>query len=335
VKNQPSSLRIIVYVCASLGYASAVQENAAPIYVANQNPFVQIFGLPKAEAGMITKKGGFEAGFLYYVSNNAIQSQAANGESIIWDGETAQYTTRFRYGAADWLELGLDIPYIQQSGGYLDSLIRQTHDILGMPNERQEAFDKNQIHYQVKDGATTLYEMQEKKSGFGDIRISAAIPLVGAAPESKRFLALRPMIKLPTGDSDYLLGSGSTDASMGLSYSDYKTLRKILTVFHANAGLLYMGDGDVLSDKQLQFAGYGSAALDWFVMKKLELKLQVDFHSAFYDSELAQLGSSIQLLAGGTAELPGRVLLDLGISQQMITDATPDVGFYLFVRKLF
>ena len=32
---------------------------------------------------------------------------------------------------------------------------------------------------------------------------------------------------------------------------------------------------------------------------------QIDMHSAFYDSELAQLGSSLQLLAGGTVHLPG------------------------------
>jgi len=61
----------------------------------------------------------------------------------------------------------------------------------------------------------------------------------------------------------------------------------------------------------------------------------MDLHTAFYDSELKQLGSSMQLLAGGTARMPGNVLLDLGISEQLITDATPDVGFYLSLRHLF
>ena len=40
-------------------------------------------------------------------------------------------------------------------------------------------------------------------------------------------------------------------------------------------------------------------------------------------------------LAGGTVHLPGDILLDLGISEQLITDATPDVGFYLMVGYLF
>ena len=76
-------------------------------------------------------------------------------------------------------------------------------------------------------------------------------------------------------------------------------------------------------------------SLAWLALEWLELKLQLDMHSAMYDSELKQLGSSMQLLAGGTLHLPGDVLLDLGITEQVITDATPDVGFYLMLRHLF
>ena len=312
----------------------AYAEQAAPIYVANQNPFVQIFGLPKPEAGTITPKGRLEAGFLYQVSNNAIDSEA-NGESLIWDGETAQYNFSFRYGVSDKLELGVDVPFIQHSGGYLDSMIRNYHKMMGFPNDRQEQFEKNQIHYLLKENGTTLFEMQEKRSGLGDIRFSAATPLFSKSLHSQRYLALRSLLKLPTGDSKYLLGSGGTDVSMGLAYSDYQTLRGINTVLFANCGMIYMGNTTVLRDQQRHFAGYGGVSLDWLALDWLELKLQLDMHSAFYESELNQLGSSMQLLAGGTLHLPGEVLLDLGISEQLTTDATPDVGFYLIVRHLF
>lgn len=312
----------------------AYAEQAAPIYVANQNPFVQIFGLPKPEAGTITPKGRLEVGFLYQVSNNAIDSEA-NGESLIWDGETAQYNFSFRYGVSDKLELGVDVPFIQHSGGYLDSMIRNYHKMMGFPNDRQEQFEKNQIHYLLKENGTTLFEMQEKRSGLGDIRFSAATPLFSKSLHSQRYLALRSLLKLPTGDSKYLLGSGGTDVSMGLAYSDYQTLRGINTVLFANCGMIYMGNTTVLRDQQRHFAGYGGVSLDWLALDWLELKLQLDMHSAFYESELNQLGSSMQLLAGGTLHLPGEVLLDLGISEQLTTDATPDVGFYLIVRHLF
>ena len=329
------SLRKLLFwiMLASVG-SLAYAEQASPIYVANQNPFVQIFGLPKAEPGTITPKGKLDAGFLYQVSNNAILSDA-NGESIIWDGETAQYNLRFRYGVSDKLELGLDVPFIDHSGGYLDSIIRSYHDMAGFPNDRQEQFEKNQIDYQLDENGAVVYSMKERKSGLGDVRLTAAIPLFSKSIQSKRHLALRSMLKLPTGNAEDLLGSGGTDVSMGLAYSDYEMLSGINTVFSTYGGAIYMGNTEVLRDKQLHFAGYGGASLDWLALDWLELKLQMDLHSAFYDSELKQLGSSMQLLAGGTLHFPGDVLLDFGISEQMITDATPDVGFYLFLRHLF
>ena len=329
------SLRKLLFwiMLASVG-SLAYAEQASPIYVANQNPFVQIFGLPKAEPGTITPKGKLDAGFLYQVSNNAILSDA-NGESIIWDGETAQYNLRFRYGVSDKLELGLDVPFIDHSGGYLDSIIRSYHDMAGFPNDRQEQFEKNQIDYQLNENGAVVYSMKERKSGLGDVRLTAAIPLFSKSIQSKRHLALRSMLKLPTGNAEDLLGSGGTDVSMGLAYSDYEMLSGINTVFSTYGGAIYMGNTEVLRDKQLHFAGYGGVSLDWLALDWLELKLQMDLHSAFYDSELKQLGSSMQLLAGGTLHFPGEVLLDIGISEQMITDATPDVGFYLFLRHLF
>jgi len=315
----------------SMAYA----EQAAPIYIANQNPFVQIFGLPKPEAGTITPKGRLEAGFLYHVSNNAIENETANGETITWDGETAQYNLRLRYGVSDRLELGVDVPFVEHGGGYLDSVIRNYHKMMGFPNDRQEQFEKNRIHYLLEGNGTTLFEMQKRRSGLGDIRVSAAMPLFAKSLHVQRHLALRSLLKLPTGDSKYLLGSGGTDVSMGLAYSDYQTLQRLNTVLSTYFGMIYMGNTKVLRDKQRHFAGYGGVSLDWLVLDWLELKLQLDMHSAIYHSELKQLGSSMQLLAGGTLHLPGTVLLDLGISEQVITDATPDVGFYLLARHLF
>ena len=318
----------MVMLCAS---SLVKAEQSAPIYLANQNPFVQIFGLPKAEAGFITPKGNLDATFAYYVSNNAYSDDADNGETMIWDGETAQYTMKLRYGLCDRLELGIDVPYIQHSGGYLDSVIRNFHSFVGFPNDRQEEFKKNQIHYQV-DGKDVMTKSQ---SGLGDIRFTAAVPLLPESRQARRHLSVRSVLKLPTGDSDFLLGSGGTDLSAGLAYSDQALLKAINTVLTANLGIVYLGDSDVLSDKQLNVAGYGGVSMGWRALSWLDLKIQLDMHSAMYDSELVQLGSSLQLLAGGSIYLPGHVLLDLGISEQLITDATPDVGFYLMVGHQF
>jgi len=330
---------IFIISLGSLAYAKdrvkIRAKNATPIYASSQNPFGQIFGLPKSEAGTITPKDKLDAGFLYYVTNNAIKDELSNGESVIWDGETAQFNVRLRYGFSDKLELGVDIPFVENSGGYLDAVIRRTHKILGFPNDRQNQFEINQIHYQLKENDRTFFEMQEKQNGLGDVRFSAAVPLFTQSLHPQQFLAFRTLLKLPTGDAKYLLGSGGTDLSMGLALSDYKTLKGINTVLTTNFGMIYMGNTKVLREKQRHFAGYGGLSLDWLALKNLELKLQLDVNSALFKSELKQLGNSIQLLVGGTIHLPGEAFLDLGMSQNMATNSTPDVGFYLLIRRLY
>jgi len=324
-----------ILICGTAAGTHTDQYDAVPIYAANQNPFVQIYGLPKAEPGTITAKGRFDAGFIYFVSNNSISNSVSNGESIVWDGETASYTLRFRYGIMENLELGIDIPFVEHSGGYLDSVIRNYHNMMGFPNDRQEQYGKNQLNYRIAENGSVAYAMNERTSGLGDVRFSAAVPLFRNTFESHRYLALRSLFKLPTGESRDLLGSGGTDVSLGLAYSDYETLRSLDTVLSAHAGLLYLGEAEQLASMQNEYAGYGGISADLRTLDWLELKLQLDYHSAFYDSELAQLGSSLQLLAGAAVRLPGEILLDFGISEQLITDATPDVGFYLIARHLF
>lgn len=310
-------------------------EQAAPIYIGNQNPFVLIYGLPKAEAGFITPKGRLDASFSYFVANNAFSETASNGEAMIWDGETATYNIKLRYGVSDRLEVGLDVPYVHHSGGYLDSTIRKFHSIFGYSNDRQEEFEKNQIHYKVDENGNELYETQESSRGLGDIRFTAGVPLLTGSESSRRYLAVRSVLKLPTGDSEDLLGSGGTDLSAGLAYSDFELLKSINVVLAADLGVVYLGDSDVLSSMQKNYAGYGGGSMDWLALKWLELKLQLDFHTAVYDSELLQLGTSLQLLAGGTVHLPADVLMDFGITEQLSTDSTPDVGFYLMFGHQF
>ena len=329
-------LNLLLLCIGIISFGSKIHaEDKTPIYIANQNPFVQIFGLPKSEPGTITAKDKLEAGFLYYVSNNAIQDEKANGETITWDGETTQYNFRFRYGYSNNLELGVDIPFVEHGGGFLDAIIVRTHKILGFPNDRQNGFEQDEIHYLLTENDVTLYELEEKRKGLGDMRFSAAIPLFTQSLHPQRHLAFRSLLKLPSGDPKYLLGSGGTDVSMGLAFSDYQTLKGINTVLMSNFGVTYIGNSKLFSEKQRHIVGYGGATLDWLALDYLELKLQLDIHSAFYHSELKQLGSSIQLLVGGTIHLPEEVLLDLGMSQQLMTDATPDVGFYILARRLF
>jgi hypothetical protein len=66
------------------------------------------------------------------------------------------------------------------------------------------------------------------------------------------------------------------------------------------------------------------------------LKLQLDGHTAFYDSDLRQLGDfSTQLVMGGTLGLPWDLLLDLAVSEDSTVTTAPDVVFHFNLHRLF
>lgn len=79
--------------------------------------------------------------------------------------------------------------------------------------------------------------------------------------------------------------------------------------------------------------GSGSVGLSRPVWLKLSARLQLDGHSAFYDSELRPLGaSSVQLTFGGSVELAHAQRLDFAMVQNLFTDTTPDLGIHLAWR---
>jgi len=58
--------------------------------------------------------------------------------------------------------------------------------------------------------------------------------------------------------------------------------------------------------------------------------LQVDSHSALYDSELDELGNPPLILTlGGTLGFSDRTSLDIGVGEDLAVNASPDVTFHL------
>ena len=78
---------------------------------------------------------------------------------------------------------------------------------------------------------------------------------------------------------------------------------------------------------------FGSATAAWQAMPGLSFKLQLDGHTAFYKSDLDQLGShSLQLTMGGTAKLSRDWLLDIGVVEDIAVSTAPDVVFHIGLR---
>ncbi len=178
--------------------------------------------------------------------------------------------------------------------------------------------------------------MDSSNSGLGDLRLTAAYQLYEER-ENSRGLSLNLGLKLPTGDSDELRGSGGTDVSLGLpGGADTGEGAGKWTAYGA-AGALYLTKGDILPDQQKNWVGYGTLGIGWVPLPRLAFKIQADAHTPFYgDSDLKELAdSSVQLIVGGAVGLGKGTTLDIGVGEDLVVAASPDVVFYLNLRQNF
>ncbi|MFC1524508.1 DUF3187 family protein, partial [Thermodesulfobacteriota bacterium] len=157
--------------------ALATAGNSTPFYSRNQNPFVQIYGIPAVESAAITPPGKLEARLIMNIANNLSLSSTPR-EQIILDGESYRTTCVLRYGLPRRIELGIDIPFISHSRGVFDHFIEDWHDFFNLPQGNRLTREKRILHYQyVKDGKI-LSDTNKSSEGLGDILLSGGMALL-------------------------------------------------------------------------------------------------------------------------------------------------------------
>jgi Protein of unknown function (DUF3187) len=337
--GQPGRLFLAAAVLCFASVWLPVKARSAPItpfQTRNESPVALIFGLPAPGNAAIIDKGVFGGILALDIANNFAKDFKGN-EQILLDGESWRIDLGVNYGLGKGVEAGIAIPYIITGGGVFDSFIEGWHRFFDLPQGGREQTPRNRLLYRyVKDGQTRLI-LDDSGTGLGDISLSGGVQLYDDQRPNPRRLALRTSLKLPTGSSSNLRGSGSTDFALWLSGSDdYLLPLGHLTLFGA-AGGMAMTDGDVLKGQQRNFAGFGTLGFGWGPAEWIDFKAQLSGHTAFFSgSELAELGNpALQLIVGGTLNFTEKTSLDIGVSEDVARNTSPDVALHLALRSRF
>ncbi|HEX9023629.1 MAG TPA: DUF3187 family protein, partial [Geobacteraceae bacterium] len=247
-----------------LGPTTAFGVEITPFYTQNQSPVIQIFGLPAAGDAKVVGKGRFGVILAADLANNYAVDETIR-ENITLDGENYRFTLGLRYGLSDRFEAGIDIPYVGQGGGFLDNFIIGWHRFFGLPQGGRTEAPKNRLLYNYsRDGQNRLL-VDNSSFSIGDIRLHGAMQLYNDGKENPFAVALRASVKVPTGNSHKLHGSGSTDGALWLTASDDYKLPAWLghfTLFGAVGGM-GMTSGDILRDQQRNVAGFFTFGFGW------------------------------------------------------------------------
>lgn len=317
--------------------ALAADMEITPFRITNQSPLIQVFGLPSESAPTVAPKGRLRLGLTMDVASSYTAS-GSSSEQVLLDGESYRWTLSAYYGLTDRIEAGLEIPYVLYGGGFLDGFIIDWHRAFGLSQGGRDNAAKGRLLYSYQKNGVQKLRMSHADSGIGDISLNGGLKLYDTSNETSRDrVVLRAGLKLPTGDSNGLRGSGGVDFSLSLCGSmNGFTEWGSLGVF-ASLGGMAMTTGDVLHDQRNNVAGFGTFGLGWGPAEWISFKAQLNAHTPFYHgSSLDEISSgSLVLIVGGALRFPGNYLLDIGVSEDVLVSTAPDVGFHFGLSKQF
>jgi hypothetical protein len=270
------------------------------------------------------------------VANNFTGAPLAN-ETLLFDGESYRTTLGIAHGVSRDIEVGVEIPYLSIRGGHLDSFIEGFHDLFGFDDGGRPAVPRDRLRYFYSRNGNTLLDINQPASGLGDVRLTGAWQWRAAQADRGYVAALRGSLKLPTGDTASLLGSGGTDLALWVSLACNATNCSDGWQWFGGFGAMYVGNGEVLPALQRDVVGFAGVGVGWPLWPAFVLKAQLDGHTPFYrDSEFGQLaGYAAQLLLGFSWQLGAGSALDFAFSEDVIENNSSDVTFHIGLRTRF
>jgi len=315
-------------LCASSSWAL----DLVPFQVRNLSPTTLVYNLAIAEparqpaAGHASIRLGFDLANLSSLNDSG-------GESILLDGQTSVTTLGLRYALSDQLQFGVDVRWVQHKEGFLDNFVADWHSFFGLPNGDRDNLPEDQLAYHYQLDGLDRVSLLDETSGIGDLRLLLAWQF---KKTDQGAYALQAWVKAPTGDADKLTGSGAWDFSLALSAQRDFPLGDGRGAYWGGVGINRLGTGDGLAGDVEDWAGNGWLGAGWSPLDWLALKLQLDVHTALYDSRLAELGDSAVILTlGGTLGFSERTFLDIGVGEDLAVNASPDVSFHFSLGHRF
>jgi hypothetical protein len=314
---------------AALAAVLGTDARAEPFLTRNQHPLVALFGLPgPLPARLPTADATRIAGVVNW-SNFAVTGTEGDAGFTL-DGEVVDTRVHVDHAFGGRFAVHAELAYRSLSGGSLDGFIENWHDVFGLGGGSRNRLPEDELLLEYHPGPASLLYVDQDVSGIADIPLSIGYALL-QSPTSA--VATWFSLKAPTGKAEDLTGSGAAD--IALSISGQHQLAEHWQVF-GQANLAWLGDGDFLPELQESFAWSALAGVTWNAWRALDLTVQLETNSAVLDTAFSELdGAATVLTFGGSYRTSGGWQFDLGLSEDIDVDASPDVVINLGVRRGF
>lgn len=302
---------------------------AEPFLTRNQNPLLALYGLPSPLPARLPPPGGGRVAAVVNWGNTEKEEFPSNANYTL-DAEVLELRLHFDRGFGERFAVHAELPWRQIGAGSLDGFIDDWHGVFGLPGGSRRRLPENQFLIEFRQGSNTLLRYDEPASGLGDIPLALGYQLRATDATA---LAAWLSVKAPTGSADDLTGSGATDVALTLAGES--RLHERWQVF-GQASVAWLGEGDLLPERQESFGWTLMAGLSWNAWRALDLTGQVEANSRLYDRIGSDLdGDAIVITLGGAWRTPGGWRFDAGVSEDLQTGVSPDIVFVFAAQRAY
>ena len=282
---------VMVFIILFFGWNSAFAyevnheepfKKAGPISIRNQMPLYLIYLQFVPDKAEPVERNKVTINADYTVSNITVSAftPATSLYDVQIDAEVSRATIDFRYGLYDNCEIGLEVPYISLSGGYLDNFVESIEDGIGARTPRsRERQGSYEFAYSFKYNNNFLIDKQHSMQGLGDIVLHAKYQLL----KEERLLpdfSVRSAVKFPTGEKKDLLGSGELDYGIGILMDKGFFDRLFI---YAGANVVWIEKPSFFSVLGVQEQIYsGMLAMEYFLSRRFSFVAQVSGNTTPY-----------------------------------------------------
>jgi hypothetical protein len=311
---------------------AAETGSSGPISVRNQMPLYLIYLQMAPEKASVTRKSKLAISGDYLVSNITASAftPATSLYDVQIDCEVSRIAIDLRYGVCDNFEIGLEIPYISLSRGYLDKFVEGIEDGIGArtPRSRERQGSYN-LNYTLTYNNKKLVNLKHSTEGLGDIVLGAKYQLLKNDGIFMPNLSLRSAVKFPTADKNDLLGSGEFDYGLGLLLD--KVFFDRLYVY-MGANMVFIEKPGFLSEIDIDGEYFsGMLATEYFFTERFSAVAQISGNSTPYaytgtnvmDNDAYELGLGINY----TWKEKENVSFYFAVVENLESASSPDVSF--------
>jgi len=303
---------------------AAVFSFDGPLQIKNQFPLFTHIAPPYLESALP------EDSFSLSVSHSSVFMLKDSREwSVQLDLEVTELSLRYRKIIPDLFELGVEVPVLDFSSGFMDGMLNNYHNSFGFPDYGRGSRPDNKFLYELRKNGALIVKAGSGRAGIGDVRLTAKKLLLSGQPA----VSLKADIEFPTGDAARGFGSGGLDT--GISLLIDKQLSEWVKVY-CNLGAVF--PGDLKADKTIRlrnfmYLGGGIEATPW---DKFSFVGQILFHGSPYPiMGIGVVDRTAALLSLGLRYSGEGQLFEFSLTEDPNTAGAPDIIFSLAYKKRF